>query len=303
MVSLAPSSKHQESVTLCRTGGPEPGTKKAGRVFVHLSSIILRHIQILKPRLIMKNFFPVLMLLVFIIPGCKGTMNMAGGDEIHPDFKATGNEPFWSLEIEFGNRIRFSSLTEEYPLITASLPADERPGDGSFMKHSAQTPKGTIDIRIIREECMDNMSGELFPFRVIVNTGGNPGGDYYRLEGCGQYLGKYRLNEIWILEKISGIPVVIPEGRQYPRMEIDLAGNSISGYGGCNRFHGRAKLVDGRLVTEDIASTKMACLDTQEIESMFLATLSGKTLEFNIDGPTLTLRDGKTELQFSRGRQ
>ena len=83
-------------------------------------------------------------------------------------------------------------------------------------------------------------------------------------------------------------------------MKVDLAGRTVFGYGGCNRYHGRAELVNNVLVTGNILSTKMACIDTQEIETIFLKTISSQTLEFEIDDEGMRMTDGKTELFFSR---
>ncbi len=215
-------------------------------------------------------------------------------------FKATGNEPFWALEIEFDNVLRFTSLTEEFPELTFHMPHAERNEDLSVVKYTTRTYNAETKVVILREECTDTMKGTRFPYTVTVSLRRSHNDDFTVFRGCGQYLGTYRLNDIWVLEKIDGEPVDIPQSRQKPTMKIDLAGRTVLGYGGCNRYHGRAELVNNVLVTGNILSTKMACIDTQEIENRFLKTISSQTLEFEIDDEGMRMTDGETELFFSR---
>jgi heat shock protein HslJ len=238
-------------------------------------------------------------LIIALLTGCAGVRNISDPDDFNADFKATGNEPFWGLEIGFDEGIVFRSLTEEFPLMTAAITDLERPGD-SLNEYSVRTRDGILNIRISKEECMDNMSGDLFPYRVVVETGENDN-DQKTFEGCGQYVGKYGLNDVWILEKINGVNIDFPEDRKRPFMTIDTGAKSLSGFGGCNNFQGSAQLVKNRLVTGNIVSTKMACMDIQETENEFLKVLSGKILEYTLLGSTLRMKDLHNELEFVRG--
>jgi len=107
----------------------------------------------------------------------------------------------------------------------------------------------------------------------------------------------------WVLEKIDGKPVEMPLSKDNPYMEIELGDSTISGYGGCNRFHGRAKLEEKKLLTKQIISTKMLCLDTQHIEDSFLGTLSAGRLEFSIEDSVLTLSNSKIHLTFKKAEK
>ena len=254
----------------------------------------------------------IIALLVILTAGCSAARRAADdgagesgmGGEVEPvtitGFKATGNEPFWAIEIEFGNVFRFTSLTEDYPEFTFPATEPEKVDGLAFVRYTARTYNAETVVEISREECIDTMKGNRFPYRVDVSLKMTRDDDFTVFRGCGQYLGTYRLNDIWVLEKIDGKPVDIPESRNKPDMTIDLAGMTIYGYGGCNRYHGRAELVNNTLVTGNIMSTKMACIDTQEIENRFLKTISSQTLEFGIDETGLTMTDGETELFFSR---
>jgi heat shock protein HslJ/uncharacterized membrane protein len=215
-------------------------------------------------------------------------------------FKATGNEPFWHAEIEFGNIIKFNTLASEGFEFTAHYPDPETAGDMKTINYAAKTHNGDFRVTINREECIDNMSGEVFPYSVTVAARRSHRESYRRFQGCGQYMGSYRLNDIWVLEKINDEPISFLESKEHPTLHIDLAGNTIMGYGGCNQFNGRAELVNNRLVTGQVVATRKACPEIQEVENRFLETISGRPLDFSIQNSTLILGDGITKLTFSR---
>ena len=215
-------------------------------------------------------------------------------------FRATGNEPFWSLEIEFDNIIKFNTLAAEDFEFTANYPEPEVYGDLSVVEYQAKAYNGEFQVTINREECMDTMSGEVFPYSVFVAARRSHRESFRKFEGCGEYIGSYRLNDIWILEKINDEPVDFPDSGKHPTLRVDLAGERISGHGGCNQFNGNAELVNNRLVTGQIVSTRMACPDVQSTENRYLETLSEKTLDFSLENSTLILGDGITKLTFRR---
>jgi uncharacterized membrane protein len=241
--------------------------------------------------------------------GCAGARNMAETRERISEessatgFRATGNEPSWNLEIEFVNdRIKFNTLAEKEIELTTTLPRPVRPGDLSLIKYSAKTPGGGLEVSMSREECIDSMSGDMYPYLVTVSVSGQQPEDYLEFKGCGQYLGEYRLNDIWILDRLNGVPVELPDSREYPGLQVDIAGKSIFGYGGCNRFQGRAEMIENKLVTGHITSTRMACADTQDIENKFLGALSGNILEFHIVGDFMRMTGRGSELIFTRAK-
>ncbi|MGF1584261.1 MAG: META domain-containing protein [Bacteroidales bacterium] len=246
----------------------------------------------------MKTRLLLFTVIISLLTGCAGVRNIDNPDDFDADFKATGNEPFWGLEIGFDEGIVFRSFTEEYPLITAAIKDLEMPGD-SLKEYSVRSREGILNIIISKEECMDNMSGNLFPYRVVLGLVENDSVQK-KFEGCGQFIGKYGLNDVWILEKINGVNIGFPEDRKPPFLTIDTEAKSISGFGGCNNFHGNAELVKNRLVTGNIVSTKMACIDIQETENEFLKVLSGKILDYTLLGSTLRMKDLNNELEFVR---
>jgi heat shock protein HslJ/uncharacterized membrane protein len=222
------------------------------------------------------------------------------GDISKTGFRASGNEPFWGLEIEYGNVITFKTLSAEGFDFKAHYTAPERTGDTSPVKYHGKAVNGEFQLTITRDECRDSMSGKVFPYSVFVAARRSHRESFRKFEGCGQYMGNYRLNDIWSLERINDKPIDLPQSQKPPSLHIDLPGESVFGYGGCNQFHGSASLVNNRLVTGHIVSTKIACAVTQHIEERFFRTISGKTLDFSIEDSKLILGDGMTKLTFVR---
>ena len=98
----------------------------------------------------------------------------------------------------------------------------------------------------------------------------------------------------WNLATLAGAAVRMPEGKENPYLSIaeDL---SVSGFGGCNRLVGQAKVEGSAVSFPGLGSTKMYCHDTQETESSFLKALNA-TNTFKLDGDKLVLLDKATEL-------
>lgn len=68
--------------------------------------------------------------------------------------------------------------------------------------------------------------------------------------------------------------------------------NMVSGFSGCNRFSGMYVLENGLLKVGPLASTKMFCQDTHQIESQMLEALS-KTHDIRIEDGVLKLISDK----------
>ncbi len=102
-------------------------------------------------------------------------------------FYAIGNEPFWSLEIDFDKGMRFTSLTDLSEMNTPPGEAS-RAQDADVTRYFAQTEAGTLIATALRGECVDSMSGEHFPYRVRVDVKRSTDADYTLFEGCGNYV-------------------------------------------------------------------------------------------------------------------
>lgn len=90
----------------------------------------------------------------------------------------------------------------------------------------------------------------------------------------------------WTLATVNGEPVGADIGSELAIGEH----MAISGLAGCNRFFGSARVEQGRLRADPLASTKMACLSDsiQQVETAVLSTLN-QGAEVHHEGNRLTL--------------
>lgn len=61
----------------------------------------------------------------------------------------------------------------------------------------------------------------------------------------------------WVFQTVQGQPV---QGEQPPSIAFDADGN-VSGWAGCNRYNGRAMVLNGTIQFSAMVSTRMACAD------------------------------------------
>lgn len=98
------------------------------------------------------------------------------------DFRATGNEPGWVLEIRDGESIVLVADygSSRYEIARPETAVD--PLSGGRVIRSAGSPAG-FEVILIDQTCSDDMSGELFPTTVLLKL------DEQQLRGCGRPLG------------------------------------------------------------------------------------------------------------------
>ncbi len=104
----------------------------------------------------------------------------------------------------------------------------------------------------------------------------------------------------WKLVSIAGRFYVHAGAEREPHLTLRADGDAITGFGGCNTFHGRFEqdAGGGRLRFERLAATKRACLDGVDIEAQFLTMLQ-EVNRYVIRGDSLgLLRDDEALLGF-----
>jgi membrane-bound inhibitor of C-type lysozyme len=86
-------------------------------------------------------------------------------------YRGTGNEPGWMVEIGPDGRITYVSMygEERHDFTTVT----ERPGEASGVRvFVADTDKGPFTVTVASEACLDDMSGDAFDHRMLVEWGG-----------------------------------------------------------------------------------------------------------------------------------
>jgi len=215
------------------------------------------------------------------------------------DFFAIGNEPFWSLNLDFDNKFHFEALAG-ISLTTPSIAAKSMLNT-KIASYSVTTESGALEIEIRKESCQDGMSGQLFDFTVSakVNKGDNP--DFINYSGCGTYTFDLKLHDIWILEAIDGKTYADSDFTSgLPRLEIFTEEQRFGGKDGCNILTGNIETSANTIVFKDVISTKMACRDNTKSD-LYRETILENSFSFLVKNNRLILSDREGErLRFKK---
>lgn len=200
------------------------------------------------------------------------------------DFIASGNEPFWSLEMNFDSSLTFKTLNGDS--VVVNTPKGIKPMDVAATGYRTKVGDQDLHIMIFDKPCEDNMSGKEFAKTVHVTYGKN------KFNGCGHYLADYRLNDIWVLESINKNSIDLSEfPKGLPRLELNLTRNQVFAFAGCNEFSGAIEILGKRIRFGRFSGTLMACKN-MNFESEYLGRLANKTIPFYMEPGKLILQVG-----------
>lgn len=174
------------------------------------------------------------------------------------DFTASGNEPFWSLDIKFDSTIHFKTM-EGMELISP-IGKGEKAADVNITRYHSESPEGSIIVQLLKQNCINDMSGAKNSFKVDVQVKMAGDTEYKNYKGCGRFIGDYRLNDIWALQRIRN-QVIDPKEltNGVPTIEFQLSEGKVFGFGGCNRFFGNIQLEESKISFHRVGATGMAC--------------------------------------------
>lgn len=218
-------------------------------------------------------------------------------------FKATGTEPFWSLEITPDEQMIFKPMDGQQ--IVFSTPQSKTIKNGKSFSTSGEGVM--LSVEIMDEICQNAMSGEFFSHSVLVTFKTSEMENPQTWSGCGEYINSGNTAEIareidgkWILKQIDRENLAGNKGYKIPNMLINMEENEVSGHAGCNGYRGKIKYLGGNVLgVSQVISTKMACPGL-EVESKFLGVFSESTIEFEQKGNLLIFSNDKTELVFEQ---
>jgi uncharacterized membrane protein/heat shock protein HslJ len=199
------------------------------------------------------------------------------------DFYALGNEPFWSLDMDFENEFQFKNLDG----LTIIVPAERgaKAMDAEVTRYRSVNDTHEIIIQAQRQDCSDTMSDNKFDYKVNIDYKKIKEKNYTKLSGCGNFVPDYRLNNIWAIENIDNKNLnEIEFMKGQPYIEIIMIENRISGHDGCNNIMGGFRYENGYIIIGNLAGTRMACPNL-EISNQISKTLSNKKIAYDfIDG-------------------
>lgn len=97
----------------------------------------------------------------------------------------------------------------------------------------------------------------------------------------------------WRIVAIDGaaVPAELIDKLEQPLLlSFDVAEGRVSGYSGCNRFFGGYRSAENPFSMDRLASSKMYCEATAELESRILQAL-GKVSQYRVEAAQLRLLD------------
>ncbi len=101
------------------------------------------------------------------------------------------------------------------------------------------------------------------------------------------------LDKKWVFQTVNGEKLSMPDGVETPW--VQLAGDQLTGFGGCNRMMGSYKLGDGAISFPGLGSTKMYCEATQATENAVQQALR-QTDSYKVEDGLLRLMGGGKEV-------
>lgn len=214
-------------------------------------------------------------------------------------FRANGNEPDWSLKIS-ENDIEFTSLKPGFESLKGTHVDPIRAMDANVKMYRVATAKGTMNIQIQQQECINTMSGDKSAYTVRIEIVKDKSGDSTNFNGCGSYITDSRLHDIWVLEKLNGkVASLTNFNKELPNLEINSSTNQFMGFAGCNHMNGTIFFEKGLLRFSNTITTRMACGENNK-EYEFIKALESTT-SYKVENMRLTLSNQSgVELVFKK---
>ncbi len=214
------------------------------------------------------------------------------------DFYALGNEPFWSLDMDFEGVFHFNTLNGDdlkVPAVKSHLAMD-----AEVVRFRSVAEQGELIIELTHQKCDDTMSDDTFHYKVRVDYKPEGKTDYEVFRGCGNYVPDFRLNDIWAVVEMDGEklnPKDFTKGM--PRIEFHIKQENVSGSDGCNNFQGSVEFQYHNVVFGMLASTRMYC-PKMEVSDRITGAISGKKLgfKFDEDGYLILMKEGERVMKL-----
>ena len=266
----------------------------------------------------MKYLFIILTLTILVTIACKPTTQIeqqtpqiippvaekvetkSFGEAI---FRGSGNEPFWSLQIDESHSLLLKSIDDHQFNLNTSITQISRISDAKAINLTADLPDGKVTIMLIENGCQDNMSGKnsSHALQIIIKKETLEKPVLYK--GCGEFLNAYLVNNNWKLESINGKNISSLPIEKAPTLNINLLEKKVNGFTGCNTFFGAVQMEKGRLIFGNIGQTKKACKDnTTESSMMNLFNDSAQKHTVTKEG-NLIMKGAKHTLVFKPAKQ
>jgi heat shock protein HslJ len=216
------------------------------------------------------------------------------------DFVGIGTEPFWDVKINETKEISFHTISDGTAFSTG-IPELTLLSSNDVCSYSAESDKYSVKVLIKKEECTDGMSDNIYQYSVNVSVTEKSSNQTKEFKGCGYYTNDYRLDDIWVLDKLKGNEFSKKDYSTRPYMELKVRDSRVGGNAGCNTFLGKIEIKGHKIAfSKNMNMTKMAC-EEMKLEMDFINAISGKTLGYKVDnGKLYFYENGNTVMQFYR---
>ncbi|HBT32372.1 MAG TPA: secreted protein containing HslJ-like protein [Pusillimonas sp.] len=200
-----------------------------------------------------------------------------------PPYKASGNEPFWSVTFDGWD----ATLTQpgKAPLTQDAQISDTRANGQTLI---AGTGANALTLEVEDALCIDSMSGMPHPQHAQLKYQSNT------WQGCGGDPNRLLQGVTW---QVTQLGQAQTNGQTQPEINF-LPNNRIAGSTGCNRFFGEYMLGGEGMQIKGLGSTRMACGETlMAQEATFLEQLQNVS-GVSFDTPdTLILSTNEGEIR------
>jgi heat shock protein HslJ/uncharacterized membrane protein len=209
------------------------------------------------------------------------------------DFYGRGNEPFWSIDMDFDKSFTFGEMNAT-PIHVPAVKGTSTPKPRTD-HYQATTEKADLSVSLIDQSCQDSMSGELFSHKVEVTLKLSGSQNSRSFKGCGEFLADTRLYGTWQFSEINEIPLPADAySKGLPTITLSAENNRLSGHDGCNRLMGGFSIQKNTLSFKQLASTMMACPDKEGAVNIN-PIIANQTFDYLIENDNLLLiKKGKT---------
>ncbi len=208
-------------------------------------------------------------------------------------FKATGNEPFWMVEIKASGQIHFTALGPEEIDVTLPLMNQDPSEAGVYYTYGGTSDAGRIEVTARLNTCEDNMSGEVRTHTVTVNLQLKGMENSISYSGCGFHPSPYRMHDIWNLVSINGETFDTEGQGIHPYLLINGLNSTATGSGGCNRINGTFLLRGKTMTFGPFISTRRAC-PLLDLETQLMEALSGQNWDLEVTDQLILTQDGQS---------
>lgn len=209
-------------------------------------------------------------------------------DDAFKSFRARGNEPGWTLDLEPERMVLVTNLGAKR--VATPRPAAQR--TDAYTRYAARTESADLTVTIFERICRDTMTGMPYPHAVeVVHDGG-------KLAGCGGDPATLLEGWEWVVEDINGKGII---DRSRGTLNFGPEGR-VSGRSFCNSFTGQYKLTGEGLTVGNTAGTMMACAPSlMQQEGLFLGVLKNvRRFDIGPDGALVLQTDDRRTITARR---